>query len=229
VKKHYGFTLVEMLVSMVLLSMVLLIASSAYSQFSERWNGRLGHFNKSVTHAKHLVLVQESLKSIISYVVTDDQKQAKLYFEGNRNGFVAVTLRSIFTPEVSAVIRLQFIQNEDFSYKLIYQESAMTEQLLVHAAQPLSFSKSIVLFEGLTSADFQYFGWPSIESKNWTPDNILSKPEPKTWFNDYNSLERNLQPEQIKITFTTDKGQFTLLAKLNNSVPGVLLNYAEQE
>ena len=58
-KYDKGFTLVEMLVSMVLLSMVLLIASSAYSMFSERWNGRLGHFNQSVAQAKNLILVQD--------------------------------------------------------------------------------------------------------------------------------------------------------------------------
>jgi prepilin-type N-terminal cleavage/methylation domain-containing protein len=229
VKNHRGFTLVEMLVSMVLLSMVLLISSNAYSLFSQNWNGRLGHFNQSVAQAKNLILVQESLKSIISYVVTNDQQQAKFYFEGNRNGFVAVTLRSLYTPEVAAVIRIQITQNADFSYKLVYQEASMVSELLTKATQPLSFSEPIILFNNISNAEFEYFGWPTGQSKFWTPDSNSTEPESKAWFDEYNSLERNIQPEQIRITFTTNEGAYSLQAKLNDSVPGVLFNYAEQE
>lgn len=222
-----GFTLVEMLVSMVLLSMVLLIASNAYSSFSNRWNGRLGHFNQSVVQAKQLILVQEALKSIVSYVVINDKSQAKLYFEGNRNGFVAVTLRSLFSPETAAVMRLQIIQNTDFTYRLTYQESSMAEQLLIKSKQSLNFSAPIVLFDNLSSAEFQYFGWPSSQSKNWTIDSAAVEPEPPSWFNEYNSLAINLQPEQVKVTFTNKQGDFSLQAKLNDSVPGVINSYTD--
>lgn len=224
--KMKGFTLVEMLVSMVLLSMVLAIASGAYSLFSSRWNGRLGHFNQSVHQAKQLMLVQESLKSIIAYATVNNEKQAKIYFEGNVNGFVAVTLRSIYSPQSAAVIRIQAVQNADFTYRLIYQESAMLEQLLIHTQQKLKFSEPIVLFNNLTSLEFEYFGWPSLESKNWTIDSLTPKPEPVSWFNEYNSLAINLQPEKIKITFTNEEGDFTLYALLNDSVPGMIFNYS---
>jgi hypothetical protein len=218
-----------MLVSMVLLSMVLLIASNAYSLFSDRWNGRLGHFNQSVTNAKQLILVQESLKSVISYVVTNDENKAKMYFEGNRNGFVAVTLKSLFTPQVAAVMRIQITQNSDFTYTLTYQEAAMTERLLTKARQTLSFSKPIVLFDNLTNIEFQYFGWPSTENKYWQPDGPTLNRKPKAWFNEYNSLEKSLQPEQIKITFTNSLGSFILQVKLNDSVPNALYSYSVKE
>ncbi|WP_448246061.1 PilW family protein [Thalassotalea agariperforans] len=228
-KRNQGFTLVEMLVSMVLLSMVLLIASGAYSLFSDRWNGRLGHFNQSMKTAKQLILVQESLKSIISYVVTNKTKEPSLYFEGNRNGFVAVTLRSLFNPETAAVIRLQVIQNEDFSYQLIYQESTMVEQLLINLEQPINFGDPIVLFDKLKDVNFQYFGWPSTESKYWTPDSPLEEPSPQAWFDEYNSLEIKLQPEQIKIMFSSDKGDFLLHTQLMDSIPNMLHRYAVEE
>lgn len=227
--KHYkGFTLVEMLVSMVLLSMVLLIASSAYALFSERWDGRLGHFNQSVKQAKQLILVQEAVKSVVSYVVTDDKEQPKIYFEGNRNGFVAVTLRSLFAPDVSAVIRIQVLQKPDFSYQLIYQESSMSQRLLIKAKQPLEFSEAIVLYDNLIAVDFQYLGWPSLENKYWQAESATAERQEKAWFNDYNSLERNVQPEQVKITFTTEEGDFMLVMKLSDSVPNSLARYTEQ-
>lgn len=228
-KQHKGFTLVEMLVSMVLLSMVLLIASNAYSMFSERWNGRLGHFNQSVKNAKQLILVQESLKGIISYVVTNEKNQPRMYFEGNRNGFVAVTLLSLFTPEVPAVMRLQIIQNDDFTFTLIYQEATMSDRLLTKAQQPLAFSEPIVLFDNLSEVNFQYFGWPTLESKYWQADSSKGSRPMQAWFDEYNSLERSLQPEQVKITFTTAQRSYVLQARLSDSVPNALSSYSVQE
>jgi len=228
-KANKGFTLVEMLVSMVLLSMVLLIASKAYALFSDRWNGRLGHFNKSMTQAKQFILVQETLKSIVSYVVVDDDKQAKIYFEGNRNGFVAVTLRSLYTPEVAAVMRLQVSQNADFTYTLSYQEFAMTQQLLTNMTQPINFSEPIVLFDNLTNIDFQYFGWPSTKSKYWQADTSSGRQEPQAWFDEYNSLEINLQPEQIKINFTSSQGEYSLQVKLVSSISSTYNKYSNEE
>lgn len=223
--KSKGFTLVEMLVSMVLLSMVLLIASGAYSLFSDRWNGRLGHFNKSVIQAKQLILIQEALNSITSYVVNNDKEQAKIYFEGNNNGFVAVTLRSLFSPETAAVMRIQIAQNPNFTYRLTYQESPMTSQLLTSTTQVLNFSPPIVLFDQLTRVNFQYYGWPSSKSKNWTIDSAVAKPKPASWSNQYNSLVTNLQPDEIRIELSNAGGDYILHSKLTNSVPGVLINY----
>lgn len=229
-KHNKGFTLVEMLVSMVLLTMVMLIASGAYSLFSDRWNGRLGHYNKSMATAKESILVQEALNSIIAYAVTDDKGDAKLYFEGNRNGFVAVTLRSIYNPKVAAVIRLKVSQNDDFTYKLIYEEFAMTEELLINAQQPIVFSSPIVLFDKLVNINFQYFGWPSLASYNWSSENssTITNPKPRKWFDNYNALDTYIQPEQIKVTFSAEKGEFSLQTKLTNTTPYLLSSYSEQ-
>ena len=209
--------------------MVLLIATRAYSLFSERWNGRLGNFNQSMATAKRLILVQEALTSIVSYVVTDENKEAKLYFEGNRNGFVAVTLRSLFNPEVAAIIRFQVIQNPDFTYQLVYQESLMREQLLIYAKQAITFTDPIVLFDDLSAIDFQYFGWPSKESKYWDYENTTNEREPKAWFNEYNSLDIKIQPEKIKVTFSSQEGSYSLLTQLTSSTPNMLYRYDVQE
>ncbi|MDO6426498.1 prepilin-type N-terminal cleavage/methylation domain-containing protein [Thalassotalea sp. 1_MG-2023] len=228
-KKQAGFTLIEMLVSMTLLSMVMLIATSAYSLFSERWNGRLGHFNQTLATTKNLLLVQESLQSIIGYVVSDDNQSAKYYFEGNRNGFVAVTLRSMFNPSVAAVVRLKFEQNDDFTFRLIYQESPMEDQMLVQATQDLDFVHSVTLFESVKNAEFRYYGWPSLASKNWTPDFTSMQPPTKEWSSNYNSLEKNVFPNQVRVAFTISDKQYSLQSRLNKPIPAVLSNYANQQ
>ena len=226
-KYKQGFTLVEMLVSMVLLSMVILIGSGAYAMFSERWDGRLGHFNQSAKQARQFILVQEALQSIIPYVVNDKEGKAKIYFEGNRNGFVAVTLRSLFDPKMPAVMRLQVIQQADFSYSLTYQEASMEGQLLTHAQQSLHFSDEIILFTKLSDIDFHYFGWPSTADKYWSAEDGGAKPSPKAWTNEYNSLEINLQPEQVQINFSTAQGDFILKSRLTDTPKGLTLTHSE--
>ena len=228
-RRNQGFTLIEMLISMVLLTMVLLIASGAYSLFSERWHGRLGYFNQSATQAKQLILVQEVLKSIIPYVVTDEQGNANLYFEGNRNGFVAVARRSLFNPESSAVVRLKVRQNEDFSYALVYQEWAMTKQLLTKVRQQIDFSEDIVLFDNLKTIEFLYFGWPSTKSKYWQPDVSRELPEPKGWFSEYDSIQKKIHPEQVKVNFSNAQGDFILQTELSAPMRGVLNRYGKVE
>lgn len=224
-KRVQGFTLVEMLVSMVLLSMILLVASSAYSMFSDRWNGRLGKFNKTLQHTKQLILVQESLKSIVSYVVVNDKNQPKLFFEGNRNGFVAVSLSSIFEPDKAVIMRLQAIQNPDFSYRLEYQEALMSEQLLTHSNQNIVFGSPVILFDQLPSIEFEYLGWPAAEIKRRFIDNPSSTLDQLAWNNSYNGLITNLQPEQVRITFFAQGHDYALQVKLNDLTPGVLNDY----
>lgn len=214
VKRHLGFTLIELMVSLVLLSMVILIGSSAFSMFSSRWDGRLGKFSQSVSQARNMILVEEALSSIIPYVTFDEKNNPQLYFEGNRNGFVAVTLRPVFSPDQAAVIRIQAIQQADLSFKLSYQEWPMEEGLLVNSQQEIPFNAPLVLFSDLKQVDFSYFGWRSLKDRDWTPDSLAPSREPKDWLNNYNSLTIGLQPEKVAIEFQGDKAKHSIFAEL---------------
>lgn len=228
-KQNRGFTLVEMLVSMALLSMVLLISANAYSLFSERWNGRLGKYNSSFALAKQMTLTQEVLKSVRAYVVlSGENEQAKLYFEGNRNGFVGVSEKSLFSPATPAVIRFQFVQNADFTFRLEYQESLMSNSLLMRAQQQIEFDTSVVLFDGLTDVGFEYFGWESFKAKTAYLNNPTQQNFNKQWSENFNSLERDVQPEFVKIYFTASDGDYTFFGDLLDVIPGTLNDYATE-
>ena len=94
--KGHGFTLIELLITMALLSMIILIGSSAFGLFAQRWDGRLGQFDSTMRSAQNIMLVQDVLTSLIPYVAYNRDGKPVIYFEGNRNGFVAVSSRSIF-------------------------------------------------------------------------------------------------------------------------------------
>ena len=83
-----GFTLIEMLVTMVLLSFIVLVGSSAYGMFAQKWSGEMGNFDKTVQGVRDLMLVQEVLDTMIPYVVSGSDNRPGIFFEGNQTGIV---------------------------------------------------------------------------------------------------------------------------------------------
>ena len=130
VKKIVGFTLVELLISMALLSMIVLVGASAFGLFSQRWDGQLGDFNADVVNTRNRMLVQEVLDHLVPYVALDTKGRPVMYFEGNRNGFVAVSSRSLFSSDTVAVVRFSVRQNTDLTYDVIYEEWPMRSDVL---------------------------------------------------------------------------------------------------
>lgn len=225
-RRHHGFSLIEILVAMVLLSMVVLVSSQAYSIFASKWDGRLGRFNQTLSEAKSLTLVQRAVDGIIPYVAFNAKDKPKLYFEGNRNGFVAVSNSPVFAPESAAVIRLQAEQLSDFTFMLTYQEWPMVSPLL-KTDQPLAFGRKITLFTHQENILFRYFGWESAKAKNQNTGDIFAPPAQKEWFNEYNSLERELQPHKIAIMLSSERGEREFIYRLNEYESYQLSRYGD--
>ena len=190
--KNRGFTLVEMLLTLVLLTSVLLMATRAYSLFAQRWDGQLGCFQQTANNARALLLVKRAVNAIVPYVVHDAKGQGKLYFEGNLNGFVAVASQGAFDPSYPAVIRLQLVIDQGKGYRLEYQEWPMRDNYLLHMQQSIPFSQPLVLQTGLVSPRFYYYGVASLLASG------QHKPKPQ-WHDEYNSLARGAMPEQVML------------------------------
>jgi prepilin-type N-terminal cleavage/methylation domain-containing protein len=79
VNKVKGFTLVEVLITMALLSMIILIGASAFGLFAKRWDGQLGKFDATMQNARNVMLVQEVLDSLVPYMAYDTRGKPKVY------------------------------------------------------------------------------------------------------------------------------------------------------
>ena len=225
-----GFTLIEMLVSMTLLTMLLLLTTSAYSLFNERWDGKLGNYNKSLYATKNLLIIHEILSSVISYVVVDDEDNPAYYFDGNLNGFVAVSNTSMSMPGSASIIRLQVNQNADFTFNISYQEAVMNSFLLLKHDQKVTFDEPIYLFENLKQAKVEYYGWPTRRDKFFDASLNSKTRKPKGWFNEYNSIALGVHPEQIKITLgDSGDAQHVIHLKLNDAMISSFNNYYPEE
>ncbi len=220
--KNQGFTLVELLVTMSLLSMIILIGSSAFSMFSQRWDGQLGNFDKSARAARNVMLVQNILDSLVPYVTDDTDGGPIIYFEGNRNGFVSVSSQSIQSPEDYAVIRFSVKQNIDLTFDVVYEEWPMKEELLLEIGHPLAFSSPMVLFESVQNPIFEYYGTPTV-SERLADDGLAEAPH--RWSAAYDGVEAMFAPIKAKLSFDIGSNQYELLANVATQPDGLLSRY----
>ena len=222
-RRNQGFTLIELLVTMSLLSMVILIGSSAVGLFGERWQGQLGNFDSRMRNTKNIVLVQDVLASLMPYVAYGPVGKPFIYFEGNRNGFVAVSSMSIYSHGDFAVVRFSVKQNLDLSYDVLYEEWPMKDDVFVSTHQKLEFSQPLVIFKSVTDPEFEYLGWPSVKSRTSVLDENESPPP--TWSASYNGLVAWFAPIKVRFSFESLEGEYSIISTLASERPGLLSRY----
>ena len=77
-----GFSLLEMLVAITVLSIVIGISTYAYSLFIRQWDGHLGRFDEAQAKYQRLEWLSAALEDTLPYVVRDDEGQLGFYFLG---------------------------------------------------------------------------------------------------------------------------------------------------
>ena len=222
--KSAGFTLIEMLVTMSILAMVVLAGSSAFGFFAQRWDGSLGHFDRSMTNSKNLMLVQEVLDNLVPYMAYDSKNQPSVYFEGNRNGFVAVSSRSLYRQNRMAVVRFSVKQNADLTFKVLFEEWPMDDAVLIYAKTAVPFLPPLVLFNSVSSADFQYFGWTDRLSKIGNGGDQL--PQAPSWHKALNAVASTVAPVKVRLKFNYEENPYVLMSSLAEQPPNLLIKYS---
>lgn len=207
--KHVGFSLIELLVAMAILSMTILISSVGYSFFMQRWEDNLGSFEQQADMARKMKIVQSAITSIYPYILRKSSGEPGIYFEGTKDGFIAITNRSVYGTEAPAVMRLSVAQDNDFSYHLSYQEYPLTGAPMVSLTRELEFQNALTVLEGVGDIAIEYYGF-----RNITEMNNQGK---RSWWQTFNSLQRGLMPDAIRVLFIW-QGQQQVLEFTTNQV-----------
>ncbi len=218
-----GFSLVELLVSMVLLSAIVLLTSYSYAQFSSYWDGRLGRFDETFAELRDGWLLESILQNVHPYVVKNSQSTPVYYFEGNINGFIGVSKEAISENGTPAVIRLSLIQNEDLTFDLVYEEAPMKQSALLNLQQNIAFKRpAVTLFSGLREAKFAYFG----PERATNDETVIPK---SVWSSEYNSAVTLEYPRRVSLNWESDQGGVRWFIELTQPAPGVLSALVTQE
>ena len=210
-----GFSLLEMLVAVAVLSMVIGLSTLAYSMFIRQWDGHLGQFDEAQSRYQRLTWLANALQDTLPYVVKDQQGILGFYFLGRDEGLTLVTMSPIFGVGEPALIRVFREPDQDDTWRLVYEEAPFAGSLLAKANQRMDFRHRLVIARGLPRLVFRYYGWPDLESRLSAGESLTSTP---TWFDEYDGMLRRYHPEKIELRLGGDTAVFDVPARVDELV-----------
>ena len=205
-----GFSLLEMLVAMTVLSMVIGISTYAYSMFIRQWDGHLGRFDEAQAQYQRLEWLAAALEDTLPYVVRDDEGELGFYFLGRDEGLTLVTMSPIFGVGEPALIRLFREPDDGDAWRLVYEEAPFAGTVLAYADQRMEFRHRLVIARGLPLPVFRYFGWADLRSRVTVAE--------RSWFDEYDGLVRHFHPEKIELRLGRDAAVFEFPERVDSLV-----------
>ncbi|QYK00284.1 type II secretion system protein [Shewanella psychrotolerans] len=200
-EKSAGFTLIEILIAMLVLSIVMFIGSLSFSTFSERWQKDMGHFTQEVANAKNLVLLQKALNGISNYIVKNDKDESVYFFRGNDKYLMFVTNNPVFNTNDRALIRLSVTVLADGKQQLRYEEAPFELSPLLRLTSLPKGNYSQIL---LTDDDirFNFYGW---EDQKQRAAFFEGEPMSPKWMREYFGEKTGMLPYAINITWGSNE------------------------
>lgn len=206
-QKQRGFTLIEILISLVILSMLVTLAGSAYSIYIDRWKDNLGDFQQQLNETRGTILVEQSLGNIYPFVVDtvkneDSSLDSSFFFFGEKHRIEAVTGSGVFNYANAGIFKVELKGQE-----ILYYERSTADVLLENAEQSFTYKRKLRYLESVDAMSFRYFGWPSYKVK-LEASSEERQIDKRQWYSSYDSVDRGLLPEIIEISITVDGQQW---------------------
>jgi prepilin-type N-terminal cleavage/methylation domain-containing protein len=227
-KKVSGFTLVEILISISILSLLLFTGSYVYSSLSTNWGKELGQFNHNFAELKSIVWLQRLVNGIMPFVIVDADKSPivpTLFFVGGSDNVLGLTKVGLLQSEFPVIFRISSVVNENNKLDLVYQSISTKDIVLVDTQQSINFVNKITLLSDLDSISFRYYGWENLFSKTLGLDNQSAKRQ--LWYMDYSGIDRKLLPEKIEVKISKNKKSLIFYSNLNVDAQKTLFEYLE--
>ena len=210
-----GFSLLELLVAMAVLSLVIGIATYAYAMFIRHWDGQLGRYDVAQAQYQRLEWLATALEDTLPYIVQDDQGEPGFYFLGREEGLTLVTLSPIFGVGEPALIRVFREVDEQGSWRLVYEEAPFAGTVLARADQRMDFRHRLIIARGLPRPVFRYFGWAELSSRlAFGEADVVNR----GWFDEYDGLVRRYHPEKIEVRLGDAATVFTMTARTDTAI-----------
>jgi prepilin-type N-terminal cleavage/methylation domain-containing protein len=210
-----GFSLLEMLVAITVLSMVIGLSTYAYAMFTRQWEGHLGRFDEAQAQYQRYEWLAAALEDTLPYMVRDDNGAAGFYFLGRDEGLTLVTMSPIFGVGEPALIRVFREADDGNAWRLVYEEAPFAGTLLAHPDQRMEFRHRLVIARGLPLPAFRYFGWSNLQSSLSDGGPLSAE---RAWFGEYDGLQRHYHPEKIELRIGNGATVFSVPARVESLV-----------
>ena len=200
-KRHQGFTLVELMISTTVLIMVMMVGTYGYSLFTRNWERHTGLVDSQFENAKDLARINKVLDSVVPLVIYGESEFGAFFFKGKVSEVTAISATGMFTSGGPVVFSLAFEEQEGEG-SLLYKELPITSQLITSAEQNINYQYQTRLLKGVDKAEFSYLGWANFDAKIDFKFNPQGAPKMRNWQPSYLSHQTRLHPEKLRVRFT---------------------------
>jgi len=193
----WGFTLVEVMVTLAILGLILVVVFGAFRLGLSAWDK--GEFIKEEYQKVRISsqIISRQFKSIVPYKIKSQKVDGDyLAFEGKPQyvRFVSALSLRARQPEGLVYAIYEFREGGSEGGRLVlYEQRALNKDFM---EEPPPEELGVALFEGISDVRFEYYQEPDSE-KNLTGG----------WEEEWNTREKKELPKALKMTITPKKGQ----------------------
>lgn len=201
-----GFTLVELLVALTVLSGVLMLAATAYGWFTSRWQHGQGRHHQAVTAVRLWDTVGHAFAGTADYYLPlGETGRVAPFFQGDPLEARLVTRGTASDPDGTALALLRFVAKGE-GYDLEYWEWPFTGQYLYDwEAMGLDEPWRWVVARGVRRPALAYYGYADAETVAYLEE-AGGKPPQRQWFESYHGERRGLLPELVRLSYQDADG-----------------------
>jgi hypothetical protein len=207
-----GLTLIELLISTVILASIILLAVLSYATFLNTWESKRLTDSDALDEYRSHLLLRYALESAYDYFVTDPANE-KIgvyypYFRGYSDRLEFVTLSSVFCRGSPAAARIRIVEDDqEEDRKLVYEEASLNSTYLRYNDFEPEYKDTMVPYKDLKSIGIKYFG---LKERKWDSrledfQNIYG------WQERYEGKKKRDIPEMIELLLTTEEGDRRLV------------------
>jgi prepilin-type N-terminal cleavage/methylation domain-containing protein len=201
-----GFSLVELLISLAIVSLMMAFATISFNQYSEYWTRQLGEFEESHAKLKLFNQFSQTIEKSLPLMVKDKDDKWGGYFLGRDQGFTLVTQAPIFSSHTGyAVVRIFEESTLEGQLRLVYEEAPLNNELL-RFSQPLDFRYRTVIARA-NLIKFEYLGWKSYQER--FSGQLQSEIAP-SWYNEIDAQESFIPPLAVSITINDKRFEWPI-------------------
>lgn len=202
-----GFTLVELLSAMVLMSLIMSLAAMSLSQFSQYGEKSGLGFNDRINRYLNLERLNDVVGRALDYYVKDNLEHTRLFFRGDSELFSFVSGTSWDEDNRASLSILAIEESNDGLKSLVLYQKKLTEQVFFEVSQfpDKDQLNGALILDGASEITFEYLGVRDFRQlySMGTTDNYRKD---LVWDKRFDGLESGYLPEIIKINVKWPNG-----------------------
>lgn len=210
VKRMTGLTLIELLVTLILMSLVLGVATVSLSQFS-RYSDKSGRsFSVQVSELLEMERLNESLEKSLDYYIRANQTTNSLYFVGEEQEIKFVSTTSWLQGEKTSINFLTIEQdpNDDNLLSMVLYQQMLSDSVFYEEGQlpDKESMQAFVILTGIRDISFDYLGIKDVRQLflNNEGNNYQRN---LRWDSRYSALQTGYLPDKIRINIQWPDGR----------------------